>query len=69
MSTALLSPIKKLETYFALSYFWAFAQCVQGTCTKYDLIRTKNKTFLKSRTINTDLLQKKDNYLIFHYNH
>ena len=27
MSTALLSPIKKLETYFALSYFWTFTQC------------------------------------------
>ena len=29
-STTLLAPhIKKLETYFALLYFWTFAQCIQ----------------------------------------
>ena len=30
-STTLLAPhIKKLETYFALLYFWTFAQCVSS---------------------------------------
>ena len=36
-STTFLAPhIKELETYFALLYFWTFAQCEQPKKTQID---------------------------------
>ena len=46
-STISLAPhIKKLETYFALLYFWTFAQCVLHATLVLSKLKISDKTFI-----------------------